>query len=64
MAESVMITIDMDKRCAECRKPGALGSGICIRCATKAMDGKKTMKSREGRAVQRRYAKVLKKTDG
>ena len=50
------ITIDMDKRCAECGKPGAVGSGICLRCTVNAMDAKTAMKSRQGKAVQARYA--------
>lgn len=56
MGDTVTITINMDKRCAECRKPGASGSGICIRCVTKAMDPKRKMHSAEGQSVQRRIA--------
>ena len=52
---NVTLTIDMDKRCAECGKPGATGSGICLPCATKAMSGK-AMRSLAGQAVQRRFA--------
>ena len=52
---NVTLTIDMDKRCAECGKPGATGSGICLPCATKAMSGK-AMRSPAGKAVQRRFA--------
>ena len=48
------LTIDMDTRCAECGKPGASGSGICLGCATKAMGGK-PMRSAQGQAVQRRW---------
>lgn len=48
------LTINMDKQCAECRKPGATGSGICLTCATKAMD-RKPMRSAQGQAVQRRW---------
>jgi len=59
MAEgSVTLTINMDKKCAECGKPGAANSGICMRCATKAISGK-TMKSPQGRAVQQRMAAIL-----
>jgi len=53
---NVMLTIDMDKRCAECGKPGATGSGICLPCATKAMSGK-PMRSPAGQVVQRRIMK-------
>lgn len=51
---NVTITIDMDKKCAECGKGGAVPSGICLRCTTKAMKGK-TMRSWQGRAVARRF---------
>jgi hypothetical protein len=51
---TVTLTIDTDKRCAECGKPGATGSGICLVCATKAIEGK-PMRSPEGRSVQRRF---------
>jgi hypothetical protein len=43
--------INMDKKCAECGKGGATGSGICLSCATRAISGG-TMKSHEGRSVQ------------
>jgi len=52
---NVTLTIDMDKRCAECGKPGAMNGGLCLRCATAAMSGK-AMRSPAGRAVQRRFA--------
>lgn len=54
MSEAVTVTIDMDKRCAECGKNGATGSGLCLRCATKAM-GKEPMRSARGRAIQLRF---------
>ena len=54
----VTITIDMDKKCAECRKPGATGSGICIKCAGKAYNLKRPMKSAEGRMVQDRIRRL------
>ena len=47
------LTIDFGKRCAECGKPGATGSGICLRCATKAMSGQ-AMRSARGKEVARR----------
>jgi hypothetical protein len=49
----------MDKKCAECGKGGAVASGICIRCTTKAITGN-TMKSWQGKAVQER-ARLAKK---
>ena len=54
---SLVVHIDMDKRCAECGKGGATDSGICLRCATQAISGK-AMRSREGQIVQRRLAKL------
>ena len=54
---NVTLTIDMDKRCAECRKPGATGSGICLKCAGRAYNPK-PMKSAEGRAVQERIKRI------
>lgn len=52
MSRNVEINIDMDKKCCECHKPGALKSGLCLGCCSKAMAGKK-MKSREGQIVQK-----------
>jgi hypothetical protein len=51
---NMTITIDMSKKCAECKKGGAVDSGICLACTTKAIKGK-PMRSPEGRAVQRRF---------
>ena len=55
---SLVVNVDMGKRCAECGKPGASDSGICLRCATKALQGK-PMRSREGQIVQRRLRAIL-----
>ena len=52
MTAPVVITLDMDAKCAECGKGGASGSGLCMRCCTKAMDPKRAMKSPQGRALQ------------
>ena len=59
MSEPLVITIDMDKKCVECRKPGALASGICTKCAMKAM-GDKPMKSEIGRAMHKRWQAMRK----
>jgi len=32
------IKIDMDKKCSKCGQPGALPSGICMKCATDMLD--------------------------
>lgn len=53
------LTINMDKKCAECGKMGASGSGICISCVAKAMEGK-PMKSKVGKAVQDRIRQRIK----
>ncbi len=46
------ITIDMDKKCAECGKGGAVGNGLCLSCTTKAIR-REPMKTATGKAVQR-----------
>jgi uncharacterized membrane protein YvbJ len=51
---NLTITINMDKKCAECGKGGAVDSGICIGCTSKALSGR-VMKSPTGKAVQRRF---------
>jgi hypothetical protein len=50
------ITIDLDKRCAECRKKGAgvAANGLCLACTTKAIKGK-PMTSAQGAAVAARF---------
>lgn len=53
-----MITIDMDKKCAECRKGGAADNGICLKCTTKAM-GATPMKSAQGRRVQAAWKALM-----
>jgi hypothetical protein len=49
----VRINIDLDKKCAECRKGGACHNGPCLKCTTNAIVGK-PMKSPIGQAVARR----------
>jgi hypothetical protein len=53
MASIPTITIDTDKKCAECGKGGAAGNGLCLACTTKALSNK-PMRSAIGRAVQNR----------
>jgi len=48
------ITLDMDRKCDECRKGGAASSGLCLSCTTRAM-GAKPMKSETGRLVRLRF---------
>lgn len=48
------ITIDPNKKCAECGNGGATDSGICLPCATKAIQGK-PMRSTVGKMVQQRF---------
>jgi len=33
----ITIEIDMDRKCKRCGKGGALPTGICMRCLTKAL---------------------------
>ncbi len=53
------ISIDLGKKCDECKKPGAAPSGICMGCTAKAFRGK-PMKSATGRAVQNRIKEQAK----
>jgi hypothetical protein len=50
------ITIDLDKKCAECRKNGSgvAPNGLCLGCTTKALKGK-PMRSAEGQEVAARF---------
>lgn len=55
------IEINLDAKCAECGKGGAItrvsdndGCGLCLKCATKAMDGKGALKSSQAQAVRNR----------
>jgi len=52
---NVVLTINMDAKCAECRRAGTTPSGICMKCATKAMKPDAAMKSAQGKAAQARY---------
>ena len=56
MSEPVMLSINLDAKCAECRKGGATPSGLCLKCCTKAMDKKRAMKSPQGSALQAKFA--------
>lgn len=47
-------TVNLDAKCAECGKGGALPSGICLDCTTKAIQGR-PMKSPQGKAVAERF---------
>jgi hypothetical protein len=48
------VTIDMDKACAECNRPGACPNGLCLTCSTAAIGGKR-MNSRQGRSLQKQW---------
>ena len=54
------LNIDMDKRCPECGKMGAVGDGICLKCSVKAMSDK-PMKSKTGQAAQKRFKEIINK---
>lgn len=60
MQTTPTITVNMDKKCAECRKAGAANNGICLGCTAKAVLGK-PMKSEVGRAVQQRALETFNK---
>lgn len=48
------ITLDYNKKCAECGKGYAAQNGLCLSCTGKAMKGKK-MKSAQGAIVAQRF---------
>jgi hypothetical protein len=48
------ITLDLDRICAECRRPGATSTGICLDCTVEAIDGK-PMRSAAAVAVQQHW---------
>ena len=52
-----VITIDLNKPCAECGKAGACGNGLCLTCTATAMKPK-PMKSQQGRALQAYWKSV------
>ena len=53
----IQITIDMDKKCPECRKGGATQNGLCLGCITKSLVGK-PMKSDLGRRHQAQIGRI------
>jgi hypothetical protein len=53
------ITIDLNRKCAECGKGGAVDNGLCLSCTGNALNPKRRMKSWQGQAVQRRFAMSL-----
>jgi hypothetical protein len=55
------VTVDMNKRCAECEEGGATDSGICLECTIRAMKYK-PMTSWQGRAVAKRFRTMARKT--
>ena len=54
------ITIDMDVKCPECRKPGAVLGGICLKCINRAVKDR-PMKSKQGRDFQAKFKAIVKK---
>lgn len=48
------VTINLAEKCVECRQSGAMPSGICLSCTTKAIQGR-PMKTEVGRAVAARF---------
>jgi hypothetical protein len=58
---NIFVSIDLDKKCAECGKDGACQSGICLKCTSKMMFGKKPMKSAYGRGLQRQFHERFKR---
>jgi hypothetical protein len=54
----LVININMNNKCAECAKGGAVQNGLCLSCTTKAMRDQ-PMKSWQGQAVQARMAAMV-----
>ena len=52
---NVTLSINMDAKCAECGQAGATPSGICMKCAARAMKPGAWMQSAKGKAVQKRF---------
>jgi hypothetical protein len=38
MSKTRTITINLDKPCKRCKKPGAADNGLCMECILKAME--------------------------
>ena len=51
------IVIDMDKKCVECGRGGALPTDLCIRCTTKIIEGKRPT-TWQGRAMKKRWSQI------
>jgi len=62
MNTNISITINMDKTCAECGQKGAVPSGLCLSCTTKAMQNR-AMRSEAGKLVAERFQKRFGKGD-
>ena len=60
----IMITIDLDKKCAECGKGCAVPNGLCLGCTMKAVYTKKPLKSAQAKAVRARGVSPLRPKDG
>jgi hypothetical protein len=55
---SVTVSVDMAKACAECGNAGASDNKLCVPCTTDSMDATRKMRSREGKLVQQRWARL------
>lgn len=56
------LTIDMDKKCAECKKKGATPCGLCLNCILKCYDTK-PLKSDIGKKMQMKLNEYFKNKD-
>lgn len=55
---SLTINIDMDAKCAECKKGGATPNQLCLSCTTRAAKPTPRMRSEAGRIVQDRWKTI------
>jgi hypothetical protein len=60
---ALLIDINMDAKCSECRKGGATPCGLCLGCVTKAMNPKHRMKSARGLAMQQKFQQFKPQVD-
>jgi hypothetical protein len=54
-SDCLTIEIDMGKRCVECGKGGAMQSGLCLKCTSRAWHTDKPITSEQAKAVRKRF---------
>lgn len=59
MSIGPVITIDLDKKCAECGKAGAADNLLCLKCTSKAAFQNVPLKSAQAKAVRERSRQLI-----